>query len=286
MKYSTNKVDIHISHKCNLACVGCNHFSDFVDIDGDIDVDDKQFLKDIDMITKKINISQSMQILGGEPLLKKNFKEVFTAALKILQNNNFDFKKLFLYTNGLLLHKNLYIKNLVDDYGFRIKITFHPNKNSKLYDTLKKNLFNAFKNMKCFDWVGSARHYGKRDEQKITIDTPIHWQKTYLERKGKIYPHLSDDIKSSYKFCTCPHAQVRDGKIYKCAPIAYLPFALKNTKQLDTKYWKPYLDYTPASLDNDDELEQFFLTHKKPESICSMCPSSPKYYEKYDRKIK
>ena len=80
--------------------------------------------------------------------------------------------------------------------------------------------------------------------------------------------------------------QVRDGKIYKCAPIAYLPFALKNTKQLDTKYWKPYLDYTPASLDNDDELEQFFLTHKKPESICSMCPSSPKYYEKYDRKIK
>ena len=107
MKYSTNKVDIHISHKCNLACVGCNHFSDFVDIDGDIDVDDKQFLKDIDMITKKINISQSMQILGGEPLLKKNFKEVFTAALKILQNNNFDFKKLFLYTNGLLLHKNL-----------------------------------------------------------------------------------------------------------------------------------------------------------------------------------
>ncbi len=268
MRYSTDIVDIHIHHSCNLACAGCNHFSDLTE---DIERQDKNFLSDLDKVTQKIRITKQLSILGGEPLYKKNFKEVFKSALKILQKNNFNLKLLVLYTNGLLLNKNLYIRKLLNDYQFRLNITFHPTKKSKLYITLKTNLYNTFKKWKSL--------------KQVTIYDPLRWQKTYLEHEGKIYPHLSDDIKSSYKHCTCPNVQALDGKLYKCAPIAYLPFALKKTNQLSSKYWKPYLDYTPASLDNDDELDEFFATHKKPEQICSMCPSSPKYYEKYDRKI-
>jgi hypothetical protein len=269
MKYQTDIVDIHIHHSCNLACAGCNHFSDLTK---DEERKDKNFLDDLNKVTKKVKITKQLSILGGEPLYRKNFKELFISALRVLQKNNFNLKFLVLYTNGLLLNKNLYLKTLLTNYKFRLNITFHPTKKSKLYITLKRNLYNTFKNWKSF--------------KQVTIYDPLRWQKTYLEYKGKIFPHLSQDIEASYKHCVCPNVQVLDGKLYKCAPIAYLPFALKKTKQLNASYWKPYLNYVPADLDNDDELDVFFSKHKKAEKICSMCPSSPKFFEKYDRRIK
>ena len=136
MKYQTDIVDIHIHHSCNLACAGCNHFSDLTN---DEERKDKNFLDDLNKVTKKVRITKQLSILGGEPLYRKNFKELFISALRVLQKNNFNLKFLVLYTNGLLLNKNLYLKTLLNNYKFRLNTTFHPTKKYKLYITLTRN---------------------------------------------------------------------------------------------------------------------------------------------------
>ena len=98
------------------------------------------------------------------------------------------------------------------------------------------------------------------------------------------YPFFSKDIEASYNNCTCPNAQVMDGKIYKCAPIAYLSIALQKTGQLKDKFWQPYLNYKPADVSSKHELVEFFKTHKRAEKICSMCPSEAHWIQKRDRK--
>ena len=87
MKYQTDIVDIHIHHSCNLACAGCNHFSDLTN---DEERKDKNFLDDLNKVTKKVRITKQLSILGGEPLYRKNFKELFISALRVLQKNNFN----------------------------------------------------------------------------------------------------------------------------------------------------------------------------------------------------
>lgn len=266
---NTDVINIHIHHRCNLACDGCNHFSDLTDKNTP-DVDGDQFLKDIHSIAQNINVIEHLAILGGEPLLRKDFEYLFKKALSILEEHNFNMKKLFLYTNGLLLHKNLYIKDLLEKYRFNLQITFHPNKKSKTKNVLINNL------KKSADII--------RKKTNVSMWRPHTWKKHYAEKDSKIYPFFSKDIEASYNNCTCPNAQVMDGKIYKCAPIAYLSLALQKTGQLKDKFWQPYLNYKPADVSSKHELVEFFKTHKRAEKICSMCPSEAHWIQKRDRK--
>ena len=133
------------------------------------------------------------------------------------------------------------------------------------------------KNIKAFlgQWKGKKR--------PVEIGSGVHFLKQYRESKGKIYPFGSDDLKASYDNCSCPNTQAYDMKLYKCAPITYLPFALKRTNQLNEPWWKKYLEYTPASLYNENELDEFFTVQRQPEQICSMCPSKKFWVQKIDR---
>ena len=100
-------------------------------------------------------------------------------------------------------------------------------------------------------------------------------EKTIPLKEGKIYPYLSKDLKGSFENCSCPNAQVLDGKkIFKCAPIAYLPYALKHTGQLDDPLKS--LNYTHKL----DKIDDFLVKHDKPESICAMCPSKPNWIKR------
>ena len=80
-------VNVHIHHRCNLACEGCNHFSDLTDKNTP-DVDAVQFLKDIESIAKNINVTQHLSILGGEPLLRRDFESLFSLPLLGLSKSN------------------------------------------------------------------------------------------------------------------------------------------------------------------------------------------------------
>ncbi len=269
----TDVVNVHIHHRCNLACEGCNHFSDLTDKNTP-DVNGVQFLKDIESIAKNINVRYHLAILGGEPLLRRDFRQLFEKALKILRQHNFDTTKVHLITNGLLLHKHLYLKDLMEEYGFSLKVSFHPNRYSKTKDVLIKNLKKA----------SDVLIKKNKLHSRVRIWRPHVWKKQYAEKDNKIYPFFSKDIEASYSNCSCPYSQVMDGKIYKCAPIAYLPFALKKTGQYNDKFWQPYLKYKPADVTSKHELVEFFKTHKRAEKICSMCPAKDNWIQKRDRK--
>ena len=269
MKYSTPIVDVHLNNHCNLACVGCNHFSDLTDYKTPQISDDNLF-ETLNLVSQKIECTTQLSLLGGEPLLRKNFKQLLVTCLTILKKNNFDMSKVRLYSNGLLLHKHLYLKDILDEYKIKLFISFHPNEQSKFREPL-------FKNLRMFlgQWKGKAR--------PVEVFHSKHFKKQYRESKGKIYPYKSNDIKSSYENCSCPNTQAYNMKLYKCAPIAYLPFALKRTGQLKEPWWKKYLEYTPASLYDDSELSEFFNVQHQSEQICSMCPSEPVWVQKIDR---
>ena len=269
MKYSTPIVDVHLNNHCNLACVGCNHLSDLTNKDTP-QISDENLFETLNLVSQKIECTTQLSLLGGEPLLRKNFKHLILTCLGILKKNNFDMSKVVLYSNGLLLHKHLYLKDILDEYRFRLYISFHPNKESKYRAPLMKNI-KAFLGQ----WKGKKR--------PVEIGSGVHFLKQYRESKGKIYPFKSNDLKASYDNCSCPNTQAYDMKLYKCAPITYLPFALKRTSQLNEPWWKKYLEYTPASLYNEDELDAFFNVQQQPEQICSMCPSEKFWVQKIDR---
>lgn len=276
-------INIHIHHKCNLSCDGCNHFSDLTNSETP-DVDEDQFLKDVEFIAKNIRVTDHLAILGGEPLLNKNFRVMFSKALNLFSKHGFPTEKIRLYTNGLLLHKHLYLRELMDVFKFELYISVHVTKESKLYKPFKKHIKHFFRSSnftsKSMKVIKKISPY--RVKRPITVYNDSSWRKQYLEKEGKIYPYLSKDLKGSFENCSCPNAQVLDGKIFKCAPIAYLPYALKYTGQLDDPFWKPFLNYKGYNL---DKIDDFLSKHDKPESICAMCPSKPNWIKKKDRKL-
>ena len=74
------KFEIHLTDHCNLNCVGCNHFSPLAD-SFYLDITAyKQDCKRIWELTEG-NV-QEIVLLGGEPLLHPNLKEIFSISSK------------------------------------------------------------------------------------------------------------------------------------------------------------------------------------------------------------
>jgi hypothetical protein len=86
-------------------------------------------------------------------------------------------------------------------------------------------------------------------------------------------PFEDDNPRESWHSCpgrACK--QLSDGRLWKCAPIAYLP--MQNAKYHLSEEWWPYLEYQPLSPDCSDQQLAEFLAREE-EDCCSMCPASP-----------
>ena len=65
MKYSTPIVDVHLNNHCNLACVGCNHFSDLTNKDTP-QISDENLFETLNLVSQKIECTTQLSLLGGE----------------------------------------------------------------------------------------------------------------------------------------------------------------------------------------------------------------------------
>jgi hypothetical protein len=81
----------------------------------------------------------------------------------------------------------------------------------------------------------------------------------------------------SWENCTAKNCyQLFEGRIWKCAPLAYLK--LQEAKYALSEQWRPYLHYQALQPDcTPDELAAFLA--KEDESCCSMCASRPQPFE-------
>lgn len=97
--------------------------------------------------------------------------------------------------------------------------------------------------------------------------------KTYTGYGCSIEPICSDDYVESWN--NCPggqeNFQLLDGKIYKCAALAYLPLQKKKFGDKLSPKWNPYLEYNPL-LPTSSELDILEFFTRTAESVCSMCP--------------
>ena len=91
-----NNIETDIADHCNLKCKNCSHHSPYA-VKGFYSIED--FENDVNQISKKINCNW-FKLLGGEPLLNKNFY-LYSEILK--KSKICD--KVALFTNGILLGK-------------------------------------------------------------------------------------------------------------------------------------------------------------------------------------
>jgi hypothetical protein len=104
-----------------------------------------------------------------------------------------------------------------------------------------------------------------------------HWTRRYHGSGALMEPFEDADPRSSWEHCParfCP--QIFEGRIWKCAPLAYLQ--MQNSKYTLPDTWYPYLQYHPLSADcTNDELNEFF--DRQDEPYCGMCPARPERFD-------
>jgi len=249
-------LDIHITHKCNFTCDSCSHFMNH-GFDTHISLEECESW--MSYWNKRL-VPDNIGILGGEPFLHKNLKEYCYLIRNMWPNSNIE-----IVTNLTLIHLHSEIFEDIIKNNITLSISIHSNDPTYLQLMRKKvSIIN--------DW--------KSKGVKVKIYNSIKdWSQVYLGYGKDIMPFEDNNPQKSWKNCptgqTC--FQLHQGKIWKCAPLAFLPM-MKEKYDISEK-WDPYLEYIPLSPNcTDQELESFF--DKGAEKFCSMCPSTRKFFKK------
>lgn len=260
-----NNVDIHVINSCNLRCEGCNHLSNF----GYGGVFSKKELIEWIRPWKERLFFNRISLLGGEPLLNPELRDICIAYRELFPDNE---TKLRVISNGLLIKQRPWLKELIQEYGVHIQLSLHVlngrRKNEKLVERVMEGAALLEK------WSAETpRPEDYKWGAPIDSKKKLNFQVFYKGRGADIKPFDLDDIVESKKHCTCKTLQLYRGRLYKCAPIAYIGEALDKAGVVDDPDWRPYLDYTPLSPDcTNEELTDFMNKQPGPEWTCGMCP--------------
>ena len=235
-------LDIHITDHCNLNCKSCAHFSS-VSKERFININDLKAYYEI--LKPKFNkFFNSIHLLGGEPLLHPEIKNILSVTRKYFPDIEIQ-----LVTNGIVL-------NTMDEDFFKIlnkleitiQITRYPI--SLDYQTIKE---------KC-------NSYGIKCNISELTNTFIHH---YLDPQGRQEPA------SSRKKCKWGGKciQLKAGKIYPCAQAAH-SHILNEAFNLDFKDDRNnYIDISKL-----DSLTDFIKFINKPIPFCRYCDLEHEHY--------
>lgn len=277
-KVSVEKIDLHLSHMCNLHCEQCTHLSNYR-INKILSVQD--VIDNFSPWVDKVDF-RSIHLTGGEPLLNQNIIEIIEVLVPMFPKSD-----IWIDTNGLLLDKHPNLPEVLEKYKIRLYVTNHQTHNSDDYNKkfvkvqhtlyswlLKYNLHIV--TMGFNETFGTVSHISEDGRVGVVYlqnpNTPDSWKRFYRGYGREMKPYQDNDIQSSWDNCVVYKQcfQLLDGRIYKCAPLAYLPF-------LDEKFglsseWDYYLSYKPLTPDSSlKEIYEFFT--REAESYCGMCPS-------------
>ena len=260
-----NNVDVHVINSCNLHCHGCNHLANY-GYGAPFSV--KELVDWIEPWKDRLYFKR-ISLLGGEPLLNPDLKDICIAYRRLFSSKE---TKLRVITNGILITKCPWLKELIQEYHVHVQVSLHvftgKTKNEKLIRKVKEGLALLEK------WAGDAvrpadTKWGPYVEAKQKLNFQVFYQGTGTNIK----PFQHDDITGSKKHCTCPTLQLYRSNLYKCAPLAYIGDVLEKFGREDDLDWRPYLNYEPLTPDcSDDELLEFMKKQPQPEWTCKMCP--------------
>lgn len=227
MKKYINKVDLsvpfinyletNVVDHCNLNCKGCAHFSNIYDNNY---VDIEQYKTDIKTISEKFNVYY-FRILGGEPLLHPNLKQIIEITRQLLVNT-----KIVIVTNGLLIPRlSEDVMQLIADNDIMISISLYKPTYEKLDNILDILTNYNIKFLINDDYFGPIG--------------PIEKFQTSLALEKKSFENNSDKVCTG-RFCIF----LRNGKISKC----YYPLLIEIlNKKYGTNFELSENDYVDIS---------------------------------------
>jgi len=248
----------HVTHSCNFTCQGCGHYTN----DGyrqnfSLDLLEKWYLS----WNKRIRPLE-LSMLGGEPLLNKQIVDIIYMTKEVWDVQ--DDQELELVSNGLLFDRVPGLTEALKKNKCILTITKHS-KDLNYVRLFEKSISKI---------IESGVNYRIHDASN-------YWLKTYSGYGSSIEPLGTYDYKKSWD--NCPGGQnnftLNDFKIYKCAPLAYLPVQKQKYGDKLSSKWNPYLRYKPLlPTDSDIKVIDFFSRQEEP--VCSMCPNNTKMFEK------
>lgn len=95
-KVQTKRLEINVTHHCNLFCKGCSHLSPLLPR---FFISPDQLYKELSLLSKYCE-PELISLVGGEPLLHPDFLNV----VKAVRSSGIS-KRIRVVTNGILLHK-------------------------------------------------------------------------------------------------------------------------------------------------------------------------------------
>ena len=256
----------HAAHSCNLTCESCSHLSNH-HVGGLVELE--QLKEWFGLWTDKI-VPLKLAVLGGEPLLNKRIVDIVKLSREMWATTPGQIFELV--TNGFLLDNYPDLPQALADTDCKLTISYHgktENYNKKFQSVLET----------AKQW---QQQWGIQVRTEIpNLESEGIWQRVFNGYGNHMMPYQHNDPKSSWNNCPTGQNcfQLVNGKIYKCAPLAYLPLQL--TKYKLHQSWDHYLSYQPLlSGASQDDIRRFF--NRGAESHCAMCPSKPVKFAKRD----
>lgn len=257
--------------KCNLSCHGCANYSNHALMSKEPLSD---WRNDFELFSSQFKVDK-FYIVGGEPLLNPELKDIINATLKFSN-------KVQLVTNGLLLSEHEWLYELLrKNENFDIYISYHQSK-ERLGKTKYDEMF--FESVGKFLKTDSNKIQNRIESFKNIImknGVPIvprvvvgltfqEWRITELDKDDIPVPCNSNYIKAKIDFCHCPVPHLYKKKIYKCHVTALLPDLLQKYHKYDDA-WNALKNYCAYDLEHPSD---HYKKLTKPEPVCSICPDS------------
>jgi hypothetical protein len=262
---AVDNLDIHVVNSCNLGCQGCNHLANY----GYAGLFTENELVEWIKPWKPRLAFKRISLLGGEPLLNPHLKKICIAYRRLFPSAE---TKLRITTNGILIKKCPWLKELIQEYNIHVQVSLHVLNGKTKYPKLINQVTQGLRLIE--KWAGETPKPAEyRWGSYVDSKQKLNFQVFYDGAGRSIKPFKHDNIVESKRHCTCDTLQLYKRDLYKCAPIAYLKEALKKIAVKNDPDWRPFLNYIPLAPDClDDDLKRFMDTQPKPEWTCRMCP--------------
>ena len=209
-------LEIHVAHSCNLRCESCSHYTN-QGHHGIVPVAEaERWMKQ----WKRRIQPRLFALVGGEPALHPHLAEFVRLSRKHWPN-----AELRLISNGFLLGRHPDLPAVLRDTNTCLCVSIHHS--SPQYQQELQPVRELLE--------GWERKYEIRLDY---FQSYRHWTRRYHGSGSAIRPFDDRQPRLSWEICPSKeHPQLFDGKIWKCAPLAYLK--LQAQKYQLSPQWSP-----------------------------------------------
>lgn len=249
-------LELHVTHGCNLVCESCSHYSN-QGHKGHLSLEEAEsWMRAWDGRIAP----QTFSLLGGEPTIHPELP-----AFVDLTRRMYPRTSIRIVTNGFFLHRHPELPEAMVRAGDATLYVSQHHPSQEYFEKLQPNL-DLLK--------GWMRDHGVRAKIYPSADL---WTRRYKGQGAEMAPYSDGRPQESWENCSARFCrQLYQGKIWKCAPLAYL--GMQHEKYGLSEDWDHYLGYQPIGPEcSDAELVAFLK--RQGESYCGMCPAQPEHFE-------